>query len=287
VAAPSRLLRGSGDRIKNDTRDARTLAVQLRAGLITPIWVPDAQNEAIRDLARARGAAVRDRTRQRQRLQSFLLRQRRPYSGRSSWTRAHRQWLASQRFEHPAHTLVMQEALEAIRQAEDRAARLTRQMLELAKDWHLAPLAQALQALRGINEVGATILAAELGDPRRFPGAPGFVSYVGLVPGEWSTGERRRSGHITKTGNSEARRVLIEAAWAYRHPARVGPQHEARMSALPAAVREIGWKAQTRLCRRYRSLVAGGKGSTVATTAVAREMAGFAWDIGNAAFAER
>ena len=146
VAAPSRLLRGSGDRIKNDKRDARTLAVQLRAGLVTPIWVPDAQHEAIRDLVRARGAARREQTRQRQRLQSFLLRQRLIYPGRTSWTRAHRQWLAGLRFAHPAHALVMQEALEAIRQAEERAERLTEQMLELAADWHLAPVAQALQA---------------------------------------------------------------------------------------------------------------------------------------------
>ena len=286
VAAPSRLLRGRGDRVKTDRRDARALAVQLRAGLVQTIWVPDERHEAIRDLVRARGAAVRDLTRHRQRLQSFLLRQRRIYAGKSHWTQAHRQWLAAQRFEYPAQTLVLQETLEAIRQGEQRRERLTREMLDLASDWELAPVARALQALRGVNEVGATILTSELGDPRRFASAPGFISYLGLAPSEDSSGDRRRRGGITKTGNGEARRVLIEAAWCYRHGARVGPRHEARSRELPAEICAIGWAAQHRLCRRYRALLKRGKPSVVATTAVARELAGFVWSAGCAALAD-
>lgn len=286
VAAPSRTLRGRGDRVKTDRRDARALAVQLRAGLVQSIWVPDERHEAIRDLVRARGAAVRDLTRQRQRVQSFLLRQRLIYPGKSSWTRAHLQWLARQRFDHPAQMLVLQEGLEVIRQAVQRRDRLTRQMLELAADWQLAPVARALQAARGLNEVGGTIVTAELGDPRRFTSAPGFTSYIGLSPSEESSGDRQKRGHITKAGNSEARRVLIEAAWTYRHKARVGPRHEARMQELPAEVCAIGWAAQDRLCRRYRALVARGKPPVVVTTAVARELAGFVWAIGCATLTE-
>ena len=278
VAAPSKLSRAPGDRVKNDKSDARLLAVSLRAGLVVPVWVPDQRHEAVRGLVRGRRAAVKARKSERQRLTSLLLVHGRCYAGKARWTRPHWAWLADQRFEDPALQLVKQDAIEAIRYNEERVKLLTTSMLATAKNWHLAPAVAALQALYGINAVAAVILMAEIGDPRRFASASAVVAYLGLRPSEESSGDRLRRGSITKAGNAEARRVLIEAAWCYRLPPQVSKAIEGRREGLPAALRAKVWKTHNRLYRRYWHLrKVGNKRSTVAVTAVARELAGVVW----------
>lgn len=280
VVAPSKLSRASGDRVKNDKSDARLLAVALRAGLVVPVWVPDERHEAVRGLVRARRAAVKARKSERQRLSSLLLVHGRCYAGKSRWTRPHWAWLADQRFADPALQLVKQDAIEAIRYNEERVRLLTGSMLATAADWHLAPVAEALQAIYGINAVAAVILAAEIGDPRRFPSASALVAYLGVRPSEASSGDRLRRGPITKAGNAEARRVVIEAAWCYRLPPQVSRGIEARRDSLPAALRAKAWKTHNRLYRRYWHLrKAGNKKPTVAVTAVARELVGVIWAV--------
>jgi transposase len=280
VAAPSKLSRAPGDRVKNDKSDARLLAVSLRAGLVVPVWVPDERHEAVRGLTRGRRAAVKARKSERQRLNSLLLVHGRCYAGKSRWTRSHWAWLADQRFGDPALQLVKQDAIEAIRYNEERVKLLTASMLATATDWHLAPVVAALQALYGINAVAAVILMAEIGDPRRFASASALVAYLGMRPSEESSGDRLRRGSITKAGNAEARRVLIEAAWCYRLPPQVSKAIEARRDSLPAALRAKVWKTHNRLYRRYWHLrKVGNKRSTVAVTAVARELTGAVWAI--------
>jgi len=281
VAAPSKLARAPGDRVKTDKTDARLLATSLRAGTVVPVWVPDERHEAIRCLVRARRAALKARKAERQRLNSLMLQQGRVYPGRSRWTRRHWRWLADQRFAEPALGLVKQDAIEAIRVGEERVDQLTRVMLDVARAWNLAPLVEAYQALLGIKAVGAVILAAEIGDPRRFSSAPALVAYLGLRASEWSSGARVRRGGITKAGNAEARRVLIEAAWCYRLPPQVTRAIEARRETVPAALRAKAWKTQHRLHRRYWHLrKAGNKKPTIAVVAVARELAGVLWAVG-------
>lgn len=280
VAAPSMIPRRPGDRQKNDARDAMTLAVLHKGGLLTPVWVPDAAHEAMRDLIRARLAAVRGVRTARQQLSAFLLRHERVFpDGRTPWTRAHRHWLAEQRFDQPAQQLVLEECIEAVRLAEQRRDRIETHLRAQIADWPLAPLVRDLRALRGLDVIGAAGLAAAIGDPARFASARDFMAYLGLVPSEHSSGPRQRFGGITKSGDVHARTVLIEAAWSYRFPARIARAKLAAVEAVPDAVREIAWKAQVRLCRRYRVMMAKGKPKQVVVTAVARELAGFVWAV--------
>ena len=258
VVAPSLIPRKPGVRVKTDRRDSGMLAKAHRAGELTAIWVPDAEHEAMRDLVRARGAAVRDVRKARQRLSGFLLRQHRLY-GRKSWTQAHRRWLAKLRFEHPAQQIVLQEYLDAVDTAETRRDRLTREIEELLPAWSMAPVVAAQQAMRGFAMITATTFIAEMGDLRRFDSPSQAMASVGLVPSEHSSGDKRRRGPITKTGNRRARTALIEAAWTYRFPARVSQPIQDRSQGLPKSVRDIAWKAQTRLSARYRRLIRRGK----------------------------
>jgi transposase len=279
VVAPSLIPVRSGDRVKTDRRDALTLARLHRAGELTAIWVPDAAHEAMRDLVRARTAAMEAVRRARQQLQGFLLRHNRIFTGRSSWTAAHRRWLANQRFEHPAQQIVLQELIDTVADAETRRDRLNGQIEELAQTWALRPLVEALQAMRGVAFLSAVVLVAEIGDFRRFASPRQLMAYLGLVPSEHSSGRKVQREGITKAGNTRARRVLVEGAWSYRWPARVTNEIRARLEGLPKAVRAIAWKAQTRLCARFRRLTATGKNRNVVITAIAREMAAFAWAI--------
>jgi transposase len=211
VAAPSLIPRKSGDRHKTDKRDAASLAVLHRGGLLTPVWVPDAAREAIRDLIRARHAAVRAVRTTRQQLSAFLLRHERIFpNGRRPWTKAHRGWLAERRFEQPSQQIVLEESIEAIRLAEHRRDRLEGHLRAHIPSWSLAPLVQNLCALRGLDVIASAGVAAAIGDPSRFATAPDFMSYLGMVPSEATSGERRRLGAITKTGNVHARSLLIE-----------------------------------------------------------------------------
>lgn len=279
VVAPSLIPVRAGDRVKTDRRDAVMLAKLHRAGELTAVWVPDSAHEAMRDLIRARATAVRVLGKARQHLQGFLLRHGRVYSGKKGWTLAYRRWLTTVRFDHPAQQVVLQDYVDAISDAETRVDRLTRQIEELVPQWSMAPVVAALQAMRGVGFVVAVTVTAEVGDFSRFDNPRQLMAYLGLVPSEHSSGPSVRRGGITKAGNALARRALVEGAWTYRMQARVSRKLHDRLEPLPQVVRDIAWKAQLRLCARYRRLVSLGKPRVVVTTAIAREMVGFLWAI--------
>lgn len=270
--------RRPGERIKTDRRDAANLARLHRAGELTPVWIPDRAHEAMRDLVRARQAAVRALRQARQQLSGFLLRQGHHYN-RPAWTQMHRRWLAGLRFEQPAHHLVLEDCIATIEAATARRDRLEASIEAALADWSLAPVVRALQALRGMALIAAATLVAELGDIARFNNPRQLMAYLGLVPSEHSSGTTRRQGAITKAGNGAARRMLIEAAWSYRFPARISRELLLRQEGLAKPVRDTAWKAQERLCRRYRKLARAGKPPNVVTAAIARELAGFVWAI--------
>ncbi|GAC1478238.1 MAG: IS110 family transposase [Acetobacteraceae bacterium] len=280
VIAPALIPKRAGERVKTNRRDAVTLARLHRAGELTGVWVPDPVHEAIRDLVRAREAAMDDLRRKRQQLLSFLLRQGRIYSAGGHWTLAHRRWLAGQAFDHPAQQIVFQESVDAIDDAAQRLRRLEEQLVIIVPSWSLAPVVQAYQAMRGASFLVAVIFAAEIGDVRRFETPRQLMSFLGLVPGERSTGDTVRRQGLTLAGNRRARRALVEAAWTYRYPARVSETLRARLEVVPKPVRDIAWKGQVRLCARYRRLSAAGKKLPVVVAAIAREMAAFLWAIG-------
>jgi transposase len=280
VVAPALIPKRPGERVKTNRRDAVTLARLHRAGELTGVWVPDEVHEAVRDLVRAREGAAEDRRRKRQQLLSFLLRHSRIYSGGGHWTLAHRRWLAKQAFAHPAQQIVFQEAIDAIAEADQRLRRLEQQVAQIVPNWSMAPVVEAYQAMRGASFIVAVTFAAEIGDVRRFETPRQLMSFLGLVPAESSTGQTVRRKGLTLAGNRRARRVLVEAAWTYRYPARVGEGLRVRLEGLPKAVRDIAWKAQVRLCARYRQLSGTGKKLPVVVAAIAREMAAFLWAIG-------
>ena len=279
VAAPSLIPKKAGERVKTNRRDAVGLARLLRAGELTAVWVPDGRHEAMRELTRARGAARADLTRKRQQVSSMLLRLGRHYPGIKTWNARHRSWLANLKLDHPEQRFVLEEMLQAERQASERVGRLEQAIREALADWSLAPIVPALMAMRGIDLIAASTILAEIGELSRFHNPRQLMAYLGLVPSERSTGESVRRGSITKAGNGRARRVLVEAAWAYRHPPRVGVEKQLLVAAAPRPAREIAWKAQVRLCKRFRMLSRRGKKSTVVATAIARELAAFIWAI--------
>ena len=253
VVAPSLIPRKPGDRIKTDRRDAINLAKLHRAGELTAVWIPDQAHEAIRDLVRARLAAVRSLRQARQQLSGFLLRHGRHYN-RPAWTLMHRRWMAGLRFEQAAHHIVLEDCIAAVEAATARRDRLEAHIEAALPDWSLAPVVRALQALRGMALVAAATVIAELGDITRFANPRQLMAYLGLVPSEHSSGATRRQGGITKAGNGAARRMLIEAAWSYRFPARISREQLLRQEGLAKPIRDTAWKAQERLCRRYRKL---------------------------------
>jgi len=279
VIAPAKIPRRPGERIKTDRRDALSLASFARAGELTAVMIPDARDEAMRDLARAREDAVRARLKARQQLKAMLLRHGERYTGKSSWSAAHERYLAGIRFAQPAQNIAFAEYRGAVRDAHERVERLTAALREQAHDWRLRPLLAAAQTLRGLELVTAVTVLAELGDLRRFPHPKQLMSFLGLVPSEYSSGASRRLGTITKCGNAHVRRVLIEAAWTYRFPARINRELQVRQQDQPKAVRDIAWRAQLRLCMRYRRLQARGVHQNKTCIAIARELSGFLWDI--------
>jgi transposase len=280
VAAPSLIPRRPGDRVKTNRRDAVGLAKLLRAGELTAVWVPDRNHEAMRDLTRARETAMLELRGKRQQITSLLLRQGRHYQeGRKPWTKIHKAWLMRQKFDHPERRLVFEEMMLAMRQAEERLVRLEQAIRVAVPEWSLAEVVIGLMAMRGIDLISAASFLAEMGDLSRFPTPSELMANLGMVPSERSSGERIKRGPITKAGNRRARRLLVECAWAYRHPPRVGVTKQAKVAAAPRAVGEIAWKAQHRLYGRYRTLIRRGKLKNVAITAVARELAGFIWAV--------
>ncbi len=277
VAAPSKTPRKAGEHIKNDRRDAATLARLHRAGELTPVWVPDEATEAMRDLTRSREDAKYAQTKARQRLQSFLLRRGRRYPGTTTWGKAHLSWVVAQKFEHPSQQICLEEYLGAVEETTRRVERLEEQVRRLVGDWSQAPVVKALTAHRGVSLLTAATVVAELGELTRFDRARDVMGFVGLVPSLDASGQRHRAGAITKTGNGHVRRVLTEAAWAYRHPARRTAHLRRRLDRQPEAVQDLAWKAQVRLCGKYHRMVSRGKQHNKVVTAIARELVGFLW----------
>jgi len=279
VVAPSQIPKKAGDRVKTARRDAVQLARLLRSGDLTPVYVPEVADEAIRDLVRAREDALRDGKAAKVRLKAFLLRPDIRYEGRANWGPAHLRWLATVVGPTPAQQIVFQEYVRAVSEQTERLQRLEAELQTQGQSWRWAPGVEALQALRGVQFIAALTRIAELGDLTRFENPRQLMSYLGLTPSEHTTGERRRQGAITKTGNAHARRALIEGAWAYRYPATVSRHLQLRLEKVPTVIQDISWQAQVRLGKRYRRLVARGKHVNQVVVAIAREMAALVWAI--------
>lgn len=280
VVAPSNTPRRVRDRIKTDRRDSLKLAGLARAGELEPIYVPDEADEAMRDLVRAREDVVSMQRAARHRLSALLLRQGIRYAGRTAWTEAHRRWIARLNLPRPAQRIAFEEYVQAVGEATERLERLTRAIEQELEHWRWQPVVSALQACRGIQLIHAVRLVAELGDLTRFGHPRELMSYLGLIPSENSSAERRRQGAITKAGNGSARRALVEAAWAYQHAAAVSPVIARRQTGLPKTAIQIAWRAQLRLCARFRRLSARGLQRNKIAVAIARELSGFVWAIG-------
>lgn len=282
VVAPTLVPEKAGDRVKTDRRDAIKLARCLRAGELTKVWVPDPAHEALRDLVRAREAGKKDQLRARHRMSKFLLRAgRRPADDVKAWSAAYVDWLRGVTFEHTARQATMVDYLGELDHVAERIRRLEQAIDDAVK---VAPeilraVIDGLQALRGIAKLTATTLAVEVGNFTRFDHPKQLMGYAGITPSEYSTGKSQRKGAITKTGNAHLRRVLIEAAWSYRHRPGKGQALRVRQRQLPPHLNEIGWKAQHRLHRRYAALQAKGKPHTKVVTAIGRELLGFVWAI--------
>lgn len=283
VAAPSLIPKKAGDRVKTNRRDAMSLAKLLRSGDLSAVWVPDCQHEAMRDLTRARETAMLDLRAKRQQISAFLLRQGVHYpQDKSTWSKSHLNWLATQKFAIAEHRIVFEELMEAMRQAQARLERLEAAIRAAVPDWSLGKLVIALMAMRGLDMISASTIVAEVGDLSRFRTPRELMAYLGIVPSEASTGDKVKRGPITKTGNRRVRRMLVECTWSYQFPPRLSKEKQVKVEAVPKAVREIAWKAQSRLHQRYRALLRRGKLKNVAVTAVAREFVGFIWAVAQA-----
>lgn len=282
VVAPSRIPKSPGDQVKTDRRDAMMLARLLRAGELRGIYVPTEGDEAVRDLTRARESAMVHFGRCRKELLSFLLRHGIPYTGKTHWKKEHLNWLSRINLPIPAQQIVFQEMLHQIEEARLRVERLSKEIENQVETWRWKPVVRSLMALRGVQLVTASALVAELGDLRRFSHPRSLMAYVGLIPSEYSSGPHRRQGAITRTGNSHARRLLVEAAWGYIQGPKVSEIIRKRQVDLPQPIIDVAWRAQLRLCRKYRRLVLRGKNSKVAAVAVARELVAFIWEIAHA-----
>lgn len=279
VVAPSLIPNKAGDRVKTDRRDAVQLARLMRSGDLTPVYVPAVEDEAIRDLSRAREDALHDLKTAKFRLKAFLLRHDVRYTGRATWGPAHLRWLSEVVCPPPAPPVVFQAYVRAVTEHPARLPRLAQELHEQVIAWRLCPVVEALQALRGVQLTVAVTTAAELGDLTRFDNPRQLMKYLGLTPSEYSSGERRRQGGITTTGNTHARRALVEGAWASRDPANVSRHLQLRLEKLPKPIQDTSWKAQVRLCQRYRQLSARGKNPNQVVVAIARELSAFMWAI--------
>jgi transposase len=284
VVAPTLIPTKAGDRVKTDRRDAEKLARCYRAGDLTAVWVPDAAHEGLRDLVRAREDATQDQQRARQRLGKFLLRHGwRPLEDiKKNWTNKHMDWVKRQvRFEQTALQATFLDYVHEVEQAADRLQRLEKAIADAiaAAPAEIQEVVQALQALRGIAQIAAVSIVAELGSLSRFSNPRQLMSYSGLVSREHSSGNRIQRGGITKTGNAHLRRIIVETAWAYQHKPWIGGWLAKRQQGLDEETKAIAWKAQWRLCTRYKKLAARGKNKPQIVTAIGRELLGFLWAI--------
>lgn len=279
VVAPSLIPKKPGAKIKTDKRDALMLCQLLKTGDIHPIYVPEPEDEAIRDLSRARERAMRDLNDARYQLKALLLRNHIQYQGTDNWSLKHLRWLTELVLPYPAQQIVLQEMIQTVNERMARLKRLDDALLYQVKRWRYYPVVQAIQALRGVRLLVAAGVVSELGDLTRFDHARKLMAYVGLVPSEHSTGGNRRLGGLTKTGNGRARRLLIEGAHSYRYPANISTEMQKRQEGLPKVVIDIAWQAQLRLCKRYQRLMKRGKHMNVVKAAIAREMLAYIWAI--------
>lgn len=279
VVAPSLIPKKVGDRVKTDRRDAVMLTRLHRAGELTAVWVPGLEQEAIRDLTRAREDIKGMERHARQRLSGFLLRHNKKYSGKSKWTPGYFRWLETVSFESSVQQIVFQEYVDMVKQLQGRVASIEEEMRKALTGWSLGPVVEALMALRGVNLVTAMTVVAEIGDMSRFESPRQLMGHLGLVPSEHSSGSRQKRGGITKTGNGHVRRVLTEASWSYRLPARKTAHLQRKAEKTSESVQAIAWKAQKRLCKRYWYLIHKGKLTVQTCTAIARELVGFIWAI--------
>jgi transposase len=269
----------AGDRVKTDRRDAMQLARLMRSGDLTPVYVPQVEDEAIRDLTRAREDTIRDLKAAKFRLKAFLLRHDIRYTGRATWSPAHLRWLSEVVCPTPAQPIVFQEYVRAVSEQTARLQRLEQELKDQVRSWRLQPVVEALQALRGVQFTVAVTTLAELGDLTRFDTPRQLMKFLGLIPSEYSSGERRRQSSITKAGHTHARRALVEGAWAYQYPANVSRHLQRRLATQPKALQDISWKAHVRLCKRDRRLMARGKHANQVVVAIARELVGCMWAI--------
>jgi transposase len=283
VIAPTLVPMKAGDRVKTDRRDAERLARSYRSGDLTAVWVPDEGSEALRDLVRAREAAKQDQLRARHRLSKFLLRMgQRPAVGMKAWTAPYLAWVRQVHFTQVAREATMLDYLHEVDHMSERVRRLEQAITEAVKlaTPAVQEVVKGLQALRGIAEISAVTIVAELGSMTRFDTPRQLMGYSGAVPSENSSGKRTQRGSITKTGNAHLRRIVVEAAWSYRLRPAIGPRLRKRQEGVSEPIKEIAWKAQVRLTKRYARLAAAGKDQRKIITAVGRELLGFIWAIG-------
>ena len=277
MVAPALIPQKPGDRVTTDRRDAVPLARLARSGELPAVYGPTVADEAMRELPRAREEAIRDLQDAKVRLNAFVLRHDIRYTGRANWGAAHLRWLSEVVGPTPAQPIVWQEYVRAVHAHRERLQRLAQALQEHVKAWRLYPVVEALQALRGVPLTVAVTLVAAMGDLTRFESPRELMKCMGLIPSAYSSGEQRRQGSITKAGNTHARRVLVAGAWAYRYPAKVSRHLQLRLEKQPKIIQDISWKAQVRLCKRYRRLISRGKHANVVTVAMARELTGFMW----------
>ena len=279
VVAPSLIPKKPGERIKTDKRDALKLAKLLKSEDLTPIYVPEPEDEAIRDLSRAREVAMKDLKDAKYQLKALLLRNNINYAGTANWSLKHLRWLTELVLPHPAQQIVLQEFIQTITERISRLERLDNELSHHVYQWRYYPVVKAIQAMRGVRLLVAAGVVAELGDLTRFDHPRKLMSYLGLVPSEHSSGGKRHLGAITKCGNGRARRLLVEGAHSYRHAANISTELQKRQEGLPKQIVDIAWKAQLRLCKRYKKLINKGKHYNLVVTAIAREMIAYIWAI--------
>ncbi|MFT6530309.1 MAG: transposase, partial [Psychrosphaera sp.] len=279
VVAPSLIPKKPGDKVKTDKRDALNLAKLLKSEDLTAIYVPESEDEAVRDLSRARETAMKDLKDAKYQLKALLLRNNINYSGTANWSLKHLRWLTELILPHPAQHIVLQEYLQTINERIARLKRLDNELEHHVRNWRYYPVVKAIQAMRGVRLLVATGVIAELGDLTRFDHPRKLMSYLGLVSSEHSSGGKQRQGSITKCGNGRARRLLVEGAHSYRYQANISTDLQKRQEGLPKEIIDIAWQAQLRLCRRYQRLIFKGKHYNVAVTAIAREMIAYIWAI--------
>ena len=279
IVAPSLIPKKAGARIKTDKRDALMLTQLLKTGDVDPIYVPEPEDEAIRDLSRIRERVMNDLKAAKYQLKAMLLRNHIQYEGKDTWTLKHLRWLTELVLPYPPQQLVLQEYIQTVNERMARLSRLDDELLYHVKQWRFYPVVKAIQAMRGVRLLVAAGVVSELGDLTRFDHPSKLMAYVGLVPSEYSSGDTRKLGGITKTGNSRARRLLVEGAHAYKHVANISTELQKRQEGLPKEIIDIAWKAQQRLCKRYSRLMKRGKHRNLVVAAIAREMIAYIWAI--------